>query len=235
MSEANCIFCKIVKKEIKAEIIYENEKVLAFLDKLPRSPGHTLVIPKKHVPDLLELPDKDLQTFFGGVKVVMRTIERALKPDGFTLGMNHGKPAGQVVLHLHFHIIPRWSGDGGMPLQGVVSNPPEQSIEKMAEKIRGKSRSKIESHNYKKNNMTKLTIIHIQDCTCCESVIKIAKELEKEMDIELKLQDWGQSLDLIEENKIVSSPAVFINDKFVHAGELTKDELKSLIQKYEQG
>lgn len=82
--------------------------------------------------------------------------------------------------------------------------------------------------------MTRLTIIHIQDCTCCESVIKIAKGLAKETGIELKLQDWNQSKDLIEKNKIVSSPAVFINDKFVHAGELSKKELKNLIQKYDQ-
>lgn len=81
--------------------------------------------------------------------------------------------------------------------------------------------------------MTTLTIVHIKDCTCCESVIKIAKKLEKEMGIELKLQGWNQSLDLIEKNKIVSSPAVFINDKFVHAGELSKKELKDLIQKHE--
>lgn len=81
--------------------------------------------------------------------------------------------------------------------------------------------------------MTTLTIVHIKDCTCCESVIKIAKELAKEMGIELKLQDWNQSLDLIEKNKIVSSPAIFINNEFVHAGELSKKELKELIQKHE--
>jgi len=81
--------------------------------------------------------------------------------------------------------------------------------------------------------MTKIAIVHIQDCTCCEGVIKIAKELAEEMNIELKLQDWNQSKDLIEKNKIVSSPAIFINDKFVHAGELSKKELKELIKKHE--
>ena len=80
--------------------------------------------------------------------------------------------------------------------------------------------------------MTELTIVHIKDCTCCESVIKIAKELEKEMRVELKLQDWEESKDLIEKNKIVSSPAIFINGKFAHVGELTKEELKDLIKKY---
>lgn len=81
--------------------------------------------------------------------------------------------------------------------------------------------------------MTTLTIVHIKDCTCCESVIKIAKKLEKEIGFELKLQDWNESRDLIEKNKIVSSPAIFINDKFVHAGELSKKELKNLIKKHE--
>lgn len=81
--------------------------------------------------------------------------------------------------------------------------------------------------------MTKLTIVHIKDCTCCENVIKTAKELVKEMEIELKLQDWEQSKELIEKNKIVSSPAIFINGKFAHVGELSKKELKDLIQKYE--
>lgn len=78
--------------------------------------------------------------------------------------------------------------------------------------------------------MTKLTIVHIKDCTCCENVIKTAKELEKEIRIELKLQDWEESRDLIERNKIVSSPAIFINDKLVHTGELTKEELKALVK-----
>jgi len=81
--------------------------------------------------------------------------------------------------------------------------------------------------------MTKLTIVHIKDCTCCESVIKTAKALTEEMPIELKLQDWDESKDLIEKNKIVSSPAIFINDKFVHTGELSKEELKNLIKKHE--
>lgn len=80
--------------------------------------------------------------------------------------------------------------------------------------------------------MTKLTIVHTKGCTCCESVVKIANELKKEIGIELKLKDWNQALDLIEKNKIVSSPAIFINDKLVHTGELTKEELKGLVKQY---
>lgn len=81
--------------------------------------------------------------------------------------------------------------------------------------------------------MITVTIVHIKDCTCCESVIKTAKKLEKEIGFELKLQDWNESKDLIEKNKVVSSPAIFINGRFVHAGELSKKELKDLIQKHE--
>ena len=80
--------------------------------------------------------------------------------------------------------------------------------------------------------MAKLTIIHIQDCTCCESVIKIAEELKKERNFELELLDWDQSLDLIDKYKIVSSPAIFINDKFIHTGELSKEELKDLLRRH---
>lgn len=81
--------------------------------------------------------------------------------------------------------------------------------------------------------MTTLTIVHVKDCICCESVIKTARKLEKEMGFILKLQDWEESKDLIEKNKIVSSPAIFINEKFVHTGELTKKELKDLIKQHE--
>lgn len=81
--------------------------------------------------------------------------------------------------------------------------------------------------------MTTLTIVHIKDCTCCESVIKTARKLEKEMDFILKLQDWEESKDLIEKNKIVSSPAIFVNGRFAHAGELTKEELRDLIKQHE--
>lgn len=131
-----CLFCKIAKREIGAEIIFENDVALAFLDILPRAPGHTMVVPKHHARNIAELPDEIVGPFFQTVKKVLSQIERALRPDGFTLGMNYGKASGQEVQHLHFHIIPRWYGDGGGPIQRVVSNQPRESSQEIAEKIR---------------------------------------------------------------------------------------------------
>lgn len=131
-----CLFCKIVKREIGAEIIFENEIAIAFLDILPRAPGHTMVVPKHHAQDILELPDELVGPFFQTIKKVIAQIDRALSPDGFTLGINHGKASGQEVQHLHFHIIPRWHGDGGGPIQRVVENQSKEDLKTIAQKIR---------------------------------------------------------------------------------------------------
>ena len=67
---------------------------------------------------------------------IIGMIEKGIKPEGFTLGINHNEAAGQVVPHLHFHIIPRWKNDAGRGIQGVVNNPPQESLEEVAKKIR---------------------------------------------------------------------------------------------------
>lgn len=132
----DCLFCKIINKEIPAEVVYEDDNALAVLDVNPRSPGHTMVLLKVHAETILELSDDGVQPFFSAVKKVVGLIQEKLSPDGFTLGINHGKVAGQAIDHLHFHIIPRFRDDGGTSLHGVVNNPPEESLEEMAEKIR---------------------------------------------------------------------------------------------------
>lgn len=137
----DCVFCKIINKEIKAEIIYEDDDVLAFLDIMPRAPGHTMLIPKTHAANLLELPDEKIGLFFSAVKKVIKIVENGLNPDGFALGINHNEAAGQVIPHLHFHIIPRWKNDGGRGIQEVVNNPPQESLEQIAKKIRAASLS----------------------------------------------------------------------------------------------
>ena len=131
-----CLFCKIAKKEIGAEIIFEHEIALAFLDIMPRAPGHTMIIPKHHAQNISQLPDALIGPFFTTVKKVLSQIERALRPDGFTLGINHGKASGQEVHHLHFHIIPRWHGDGGGPIQRVVQNQLKEDLATIAQMIR---------------------------------------------------------------------------------------------------
>ncbi|MDP3794808.1 MAG: HIT domain-containing protein [bacterium] len=92
-----CIFCDIIQKEIPAEVVYENAAALAFLDVYPRSPGHTLVVPKAHAPTILELEDAAMAPFSQAVKTVTAMVALALKPDGFTIGINHGTVSGQEV------------------------------------------------------------------------------------------------------------------------------------------
>lgn len=119
----DCIFCKIGAKEIPAKIIYEDEDVFATLDIHPRAPGHTIVIPKTHVPNLMELPEEKFGALFSAVKKVMKILKNHLNPDGFTVGINQGRASGQEVDHLHVHILPRWMSDKGGSIQSVVNNP----------------------------------------------------------------------------------------------------------------
>ncbi len=106
-----CIFCKIVKGEIPANKVYEDKNVLAFLDINPRSKGHTVVIPKKHYATLIEVPKDELEGLFGVVQEIGRKIIENLDAKGFNIGSNNGQMAGQVVPHLHIHIIPRYEDE----------------------------------------------------------------------------------------------------------------------------
>lgn len=131
----DCLFCRIARKEIGAKIVYEDAGTLAFLDVHPIAPGHTVVIPKEHAETLLELDDAKIGPFFSSVKEVARILSRALAPDGFTIGANHGRSAGQLVSHLHVHVIPRFHDDGGKSLHSVVSNPPKEGLDEIHRKI----------------------------------------------------------------------------------------------------
>ena len=133
---SGCLFCAIVKKEIPAEVIYENEGALGFLDINPMSPGHTLVIPKGHASSVLDLPEEDFAYILKAIREVERMALKSLKPDGFTLGINQGKVSGQEVDHLHVHIAPRFLVDGGGSFQKVVNNKPKESIKEIAEKLK---------------------------------------------------------------------------------------------------
>lgn len=130
-----CLFCSMVNKEVLAWVIYEDERTLAFLDIHPRAPGHTMIIPKSHVASLLDLEDRDVGPLFGAVKAVEMRILEVLHPEGFTVGVNQGRAAGQEVDHLHVHILPRFFRDGGSAVQGLVNNPPRESLKEMAEKL----------------------------------------------------------------------------------------------------
>ncbi len=107
-----CIFCKIAKGEIPSTRLFENEKVLAFLDIMPASKGHALVIPKKHYRVLLDMPHEELKEVMEVIQkvagAVMSTIDGTA---GFNVLQSNEEIAGQVIPHVHFHIIPRSEGD----------------------------------------------------------------------------------------------------------------------------
>ncbi len=130
-----CLFCKIIEGKVPADKIYEDRHALAFLDVFPRSPGHTLVIPKSHAEKLEDLPEIELQPLFSAVAKVSGIVLGALKAEGATIGINQGKVAGQVVEHLHVHMVPRFAGDKGGSLQSVVNNAPEESTAAIRKKI----------------------------------------------------------------------------------------------------
>lgn len=106
------LFSKIIRGEIPAEVVYETESELAFLDINPKAEGHTLVIPKLEVAGFHALPTQDMQSLIATVQVVARGIMRAMDTPHYNLMLNNGAPAGQVIFHVHFHIIPRIEGAG---------------------------------------------------------------------------------------------------------------------------
>jgi len=134
---AGCLFCKIINKEIPAEIICEDADAIAILDIHPRAPGHAVLLPKEHAENILELPPEKIGPVFQAVKKVTALLnDSALQPTGFTIGINQGKISGQTVDHLHIHIIPRFIGDGGGSIHSVVNNPPEKSLKEIAQLLK---------------------------------------------------------------------------------------------------
>lgn len=109
---SDCVFCKIIKKEIPADFVYENDKIVAFLDIAPTNKGHTLVVPKEHHSDFLETPDDILKEVIAKSKEISKAVMKAVSAGGVNLIVNTKPAAGQVVFHTHFHIIPRFSNDG---------------------------------------------------------------------------------------------------------------------------
>lgn len=110
---ADCIFCRIVRKEAPASIVHEDLATLAFMDIRPILEGHTLVIPKSHAPYLEDLPEGSAGPIFETAKKVAAALRTSgLRCEAVNLWLANGKEAGQVVFHVHVHVIPRFRGDG---------------------------------------------------------------------------------------------------------------------------
>ena len=110
--DQNCIFCKIIKKEISSSIIYENKDFIAILDINPTNKGHTLIVIKDHYRNLKDFPDNKGNELIKFAKKVSNALIKATNADGFNFSMNNEAPAGQAIFHAHFHLIPRFKDDG---------------------------------------------------------------------------------------------------------------------------
>ena len=109
MSES-CIFCKIVRKEAPASVAYEDDKVIAFMSVPPINIGHTLVVPKKHYENIYEIPEDEVAHLYKIVKKLTHAVQKAVDAEGIRIVQNNGEAAGQVVFHMHVHIIPMSKG-----------------------------------------------------------------------------------------------------------------------------
>jgi len=107
-----CIFCRIINQELPSYRVYEDEKTLAFLDIAPVNPGHMLVVPKKHYENMEAIPEAELKELIIAVKKIGALLKNKLGATGYNIAENNDPSAGQIIPHLHFHLIPRRAGDG---------------------------------------------------------------------------------------------------------------------------
>lgn len=119
----DCIFCQIVAGKIPSYKIYEDDELLAFLDIMPIHPGHTLVIPKKHFANILEVPAETSTKMLELAKKIGKKVVEEFGADGVNITNNTHPAAGQSVLHAHFHIVPRYENDGLQPWPHKSYNP----------------------------------------------------------------------------------------------------------------
>lgn len=129
-----CIFCEIVKGTIPSHTVYETDTVKAFLDINPVNPGHTLVIPKTHYRDLSDASSEVVADLAKTVHKLAPLVVKTVGAEAFNLGVNSGRDAGQIIFHLHWHIMPRFLGDGHQLWKGKTEYA--EKLPEVAERIR---------------------------------------------------------------------------------------------------
>ena len=132
---SDCIFCKIVAGEIPASKVYEDDHFLAFLDISQVTPGHTLVIPKKHARNLLEMTPDETAALFNIVSRVTIKVEGATQPQGMNIISNMDEIAGQSVFHTHVHILPRYSQEDDLKIDFIAHEPDFDHLAQLAKEI----------------------------------------------------------------------------------------------------
>ena len=136
MTMVSCTFCRIVEGQQAGSIVYEDERVVAFLDVMPINRGHTLIVPRAHVPFLSEVePEDGARMFLVGQKIGRALRASKLRCDGVNLILNDGAEAGQRVFHTHLHVVPRVLGDS-LHRDLNAEMPTREDLEATAEEIR---------------------------------------------------------------------------------------------------
>jgi histidine triad (HIT) family protein len=133
---ADCIFCRIVARQIPASVVHEDAQTIAFMDLGQVNPGHVLVALKAHAENLYALHDDQAAAVFRTVARIARAIRAVFAPPGLSVYQANGPSAGQTVFHLHVHLVPRYDDDG-MTFTWPVKNPPRAVLEETAARLRG--------------------------------------------------------------------------------------------------
>ena len=131
----SCIFCRIAQKRIPANLVYEDEKAMAFLDIRPLSEGHTLIIPKSHYENVVDISQELIMHIHGVTKRVALAVKKATQADGISIMQQNGKAAGQEIFHLHVHVIPRFEGRE-LPKFSETSEMSKEILNQTASRIR---------------------------------------------------------------------------------------------------
>ena len=133
----DCIFCKIIAGDIPSHKVYEDDKVLAFFDILPISQGHTIVVPKKHVPDVEGLSDEEISAMSVAIKKIGKAVIDGLEVKGYSVFLDNKSAANQHVPHVHFHLVPRVEGDGleRWPQSGYGEGEAEHCLKQVIEHL----------------------------------------------------------------------------------------------------
>ncbi len=132
--DQNNVFAKILRGELPCHKVYEDEHTLALMDIMPRADGHVLVIPKAPARNILDVSEETLARTMASVQKVARAVQKAMGADGLTIQQFNESAGGQVVFHLHVHILPRWEGVSLRPHTGEMA--PNDKLAALAERIR---------------------------------------------------------------------------------------------------
>lgn len=137
MDESGCVFCEIVEGTRDARVVYESDSVIALIDPRQANPGHVLVIPKGHFPDIYALSAKAGSEIMRAVILLSRTVRKTFELDGLSIWQSNGRGAHQEVPHVHFHIHPRKTGDGLLRVYPRwLDRTPDEELDSYADRVR---------------------------------------------------------------------------------------------------